>query len=88
MGNWNINIQGVGSHHNANNKWDANRMAAKFVEDLKAAGHDVQVAAFTHGGLEPLLAARNPEGYRVLYDGASPTAAPNDKLTDAGPETP
>ena len=75
MGNWNINIQGVGSHHNASNQFDADRMAAEFVDKLRAAGHTVQVAAFTHGGLEPLLPVDNPEGYRALYDGHSPQPA-------------
>lgn len=55
MGNFNINIQGIGPHHNANSEFDANRMAAKFVKELKNAGHEVQVASFTYGSLEPLL---------------------------------
>lgn len=50
MGNWNITIRGVGSHHNRNHPADADRMAAKFVQDLKAAGHNVVGATITHGG--------------------------------------
>ena len=74
MGNWNINIQGIGPHHNTNNAFDANQLAAKFVQELRAAGHNVQVAAFTYGSLEPLLPTENPEGYRVLHPGASASA--------------
>lgn len=55
MGNWNINIQGVGAHHNADNySNDADKMAARFVEELKRAGHTVEAATFTHGGKEEL----------------------------------
>jgi hypothetical protein len=50
MGNWNINIQGVGCHHNADFPNDADRMAKKFVEQLKEAGHTVEHAEFTYGG--------------------------------------
>lgn len=58
MGNWNINVQGVGCHHNDQTKGmspeqvacDAEKMAAKFVADLKAAGHQVEGATFTYGG--------------------------------------
>jgi hypothetical protein len=55
MGNWNISIRGVGCHHNKNLKEDANRMAVKFVRDLKAAGHTIESAEITHGGKEDLL---------------------------------
>jgi hypothetical protein len=58
MGNWNINIQGVGSHHNADYPKDANKMAAEFVRQLKDAGHTVEGATFTHGGKEDLLPVR------------------------------
>lgn len=57
MGNWNINIQGVGSHHNTDNPTDANKMAHRFVHDLIAAGHCVQGATFTHGGAEDIRPA-------------------------------
>lgn len=50
MGNWNITVRGVGSHHNTANEKDADRMAAKFVQELKAAGHNVVAASITHGG--------------------------------------
>jgi hypothetical protein len=50
MGNWNITIRGVGAHHNKNNPNDANVLAAGMVEMLKAAGHTVVAASFTHGG--------------------------------------
>ena len=54
MGNWNINIQGVGCHHNENYQNDANKMADEFVQKLKDAGHTVEAATFTHGGKEDL----------------------------------
>jgi hypothetical protein len=54
MGNWAINIQGVGCHHNKALQQDANRMARKFVNDLKAAGHSIERADFTFGAKEDL----------------------------------
>ena len=59
MGNWNINIQGVGQHHNSTaaeavQAKDANRMAAEFVKKLTAAGHFVDNATFTYGSKEDL----------------------------------
>ncbi len=54
MGNWNINIQGIGAHHNLNNPTDANLMADRFVAELKAAGHVVESATFTYGAKQPL----------------------------------
>lgn len=55
MGNWNINIQGVGIHHNTNNPKDANQMAANFVRQLLDAGHSIETASFTSGGKEDTL---------------------------------
>jgi len=52
MGNWNINIQGVGPHHNINHAADANRMADGFVRMMKAAGHQITSATFTFGGCD------------------------------------
>lgn len=54
MGDWHISIQGTGAHHNPDYPKDANKMARKFVEDLKEAGHTVHHAEFTHGGKEEL----------------------------------
>jgi hypothetical protein len=59
MGNWNINIQGVGSHHNASNPEDADLLAADFVEKLKSSGHSIEVASFTHGSKEDITLGRN-----------------------------
>jgi hypothetical protein len=55
MGNWNITIRGVGCHHNnrADVK-DANKAAATFVRKLKADGHHIVAASFTHGGEDDL----------------------------------
>lgn len=53
MGNWNINIQGVGCHHNSgNNLNDANLMADDFVARLMQAGHHIENASFTYGSKE------------------------------------
>jgi hypothetical protein len=54
MGNWNINIQGIGAHHNLSNPKDAEKMAAKFVLELKDAGHSIEHCDFTYGGKENL----------------------------------
>lgn len=58
MGNWNINIQGVGSHHNENNPTDANKMAEKFTKELKDAGHHIETATFTFGAKNNLTEAK------------------------------
>lgn len=52
MGNWNINIQGVGCHHNNRAEIDADQAFEKFVGDLQAQGHTIEHATFTHGGKE------------------------------------
>ena len=55
MGNCTITVHLTGSHHNKKNSTDANRMAAKFADDLKAAGHNVEHCSITHGGRTDLL---------------------------------
>ena len=52
MGNWNINIQGIGCHHNKDNPKDADVMAKEFAKLLNDAGHNVQHATFTSGSAE------------------------------------
>lgn len=59
MGNWNINIQGIGCHHNGQNPTDADLMAADFVTKLREAGHLVEGAIFTHGAKEDIIDGRN-----------------------------
>lgn len=67
MGNWNINIQGVGCHHNGPTAdTDANNMATAFVKALIIAGHNVQHAAFTHGAAEGLLPIGEPAHHASL----------------------
>jgi hypothetical protein len=73
MGNWNINIQGVGNHHNPDNGTDANRMAKRFVEDLGHAGHWVQIATFTHGGAESLLSPLDKPRPPILPSSTTPS---------------
>lgn len=50
MGNWHIAIEGIGPHHNKGYDKDADKMAVEFVKALRAAGHTVEAATFTHGG--------------------------------------
>jgi Asp-tRNA(Asn)/Glu-tRNA(Gln) amidotransferase A subunit family amidase len=55
LGNWNINIQGIGAHNNSPRleiSEDADKMFKKFVQELRDAGHTVEHATFTHGGKE------------------------------------
>ncbi len=73
MGNWNITIRGIGSHHNRKHLEDANRMAAQFVADLKAAGHTVVAASFTYGGEDDITdAAAYRAEQRLLDDPPDP----------------
>lgn len=44
---WTITIQGTGDHHNSRDD-DANRLAERFVDDLRQAGHKVNLAYFVH----------------------------------------
>jgi hypothetical protein len=48
MGEWAIIIQGSGAHDNPDYPQDADKMAKQFVEDLKAAGHQIESATFTN----------------------------------------
>lgn len=67
MGNWNINIQGIGCHHNGKPEIDADLAAKEFVQTLLSQGHKIEAASFTSGGkldlldLEPPVAPA-PEG--------------------------
>lgn len=54
MGNWHISIEGIGAHHNPDLEQDANRMAHRFVNALRQAGHQVRRATFTHGSADAL----------------------------------
>jgi hypothetical protein len=59
MGNWNISIRGVGAHHNAI-KEDVEQMTAKFVDELKKAGHAITGACVTTGS-ETLISPSKDE---------------------------
>jgi hypothetical protein len=61
MGNFSINIQGVGCHSNQDNPTDADRMAADFVKSLVEAGHHIESASITHGGKQDLLRGVLPD---------------------------
>jgi hypothetical protein len=82
MGNWNISIQGIGQHHNASPdvfRKDANVMANRFVEELRAAGHYIESASFTFGGKENLAPAAAPA--QTVRSGTSVSVGNNDKDT-------
>ncbi len=83
MGNWNINIQGIGCHHNENNPTDADLMAAKFVSDLRVAGHLIETASFTHGGKVTLARSEAAKDLRQLLSWAEQKPAIGD-TPDAG----
>lgn len=55
MGNWNINIQGVGCHHNTNHETDADKIAQDLVDKLVEAGQHIENATFTSGGKTQLV---------------------------------
>ena len=58
MGDWNATVVGTGVHHNDDPATgeseiphqDANRLFERFVAELRAAGHTIAHASFTHGG--------------------------------------
>lgn len=58
MGNWNINIQGVGCHNNGKPEVDADLAATDFVAKLRSQGHQIESATFTHGSSMDLEAER------------------------------
>jgi hypothetical protein len=68
MGSTTVVVNVTGSHHNQNNGRDINKMAAAFVDELKAAGHRVESASITHGGREDLLSENSPTRSGA-YDG-------------------
>jgi hypothetical protein len=55
MGNWSINVQGVGCHHNNNPEIDANEAAKEFVRKLIGQGQTIHVATFTYGASDGLF---------------------------------
>jgi hypothetical protein len=65
MGNWNINIQGVGCHHNGKPEIDADAAALELVKILKKQGHTIESATFTHGGKMDLLPLASKESDKV-----------------------
>ena len=46
---------------------DANKMAAEFVERLRAAGHAISEASFTHGGCETLAEPHEAAYWKQRY---------------------
>jgi len=50
MGNWTINIEGVGPHGDPEVEYNAEAIAAVAVEELRNNGHTVTHATVTSGG--------------------------------------
>ena len=65
MGNWNINIQGIGSHHNNAPSIDADLMAIEFVAFLRSKGQVISSATFTSGSIVDLQTASQPSSKLV-----------------------
>lgn len=61
MGNWNISINGVGQHHNGDDKNDADELAKKLVRDLVEAGQSVTGATFTNGAADDMTPKKQAE---------------------------
>lgn len=68
MGNWNITVRGVGCHHNQGLPTDADRMAARFVKELKDAGHSIASATITHGAETDVIEGGAYEAERAKSD--------------------
>lgn len=68
MGQWTIVIQGTGWHHNRDLETDANRMTARFVEELEKAGHSIDKATFTHGSRDLIFDPHTPIDSVVDYE--------------------
>lgn len=54
MGNWNLNIQGLGCHGNKSADIDVDIAAAEFIEKLRKMGQHIEKATFTFGGKQDL----------------------------------
>lgn len=59
MGNWVINIEGTGMHHNARNPKDADVLAEEVVRILREAGQHVEHCTITTGGRTNVTAVIN-----------------------------
>jgi len=54
MGNCLISVHVTGTHHNGRDE-DIDQLAAKFVDDLKAKGHNVTGSTLVSGGEHDLM---------------------------------
>lgn len=50
MGNWTMVVEGIGVHDNPDLPEDADRLLAKFVQELEDKGHQLFHVSFTAGG--------------------------------------
>jgi len=80
MGNWNVNLTGVGCHHNADPN-DVEQLTAKFVEQLRKAGHNV-VTATVHTGGETQVIDRPAAQANILPDTGRRVVTVNGKDVD------
>ncbi len=68
MGNWNMNIQGTGCHHNGKPEIDANEAMQAFVDLLFKQGHTIDHAVFTCGGAETYVHTATPTNFTNKID--------------------
>jgi hypothetical protein len=69
MGNWNITIQGIGSHGNGKPEIDADLLAVDFVNYLQSRGQIIESASFTCGGKVDLI--EKSGRVKILVNGVS-----------------
>lgn len=71
MGNWHLSIRGVGAHHNGQ-PTDADQIAQRVVQELRAAGQQIDDASFTYGQHADV----NQEKQDAAQEKVSPAAQP------------
>lgn len=77
MGRYGIVVVGVGAHHNPDNAGDAEKLAHQFVNRLRAAGHNVEIAQIEiEGGAGPEALQHDVELKPSFFGPTAPCAAP------------
>jgi hypothetical protein len=71
MGNWHISIYGAGSHHNRE-AGDADQIARRLVQELRAAGQTIHDASFTIGQREVVDEPVKPSEPAAVSPAAQP----------------
>jgi hypothetical protein len=73
MGNFAIIIRGHGPHQN-DLSYDAERIAQRLVDELRACGHDVETASVETGGTSIVLAGAGAQELPPVKDPDGPAA--------------